>query len=61
MQEPVFKGAAPFFVADALTVAGLLVFPAIVLFLPILNLSMGILIFGVFPERIPLTAVGPTG
>ena len=37
--QDVFKGAAPFFVADALTVAGLLVFPAIVLFLP--NLLLG--------------------
>jgi len=30
----VFRGAAPFFVADALTVAGLIAFPAIVLYLP---------------------------
>ena len=37
--QDVFKGAAPFFIADALTVAGLVVFPAIVLFLP--NLLLG--------------------
>ena len=37
--QDVFKGATPFFVADALTIAGLLVFPAIVLFLP--NLLLG--------------------
>ena len=37
--QDVFKGAAPFFVADALTVAGLLAFPAIVLYLP--NLLLG--------------------
>ena len=37
--QDVFKGAAPFFVADALTVAGLLSFPAIVLYLP--NLLLG--------------------
>ncbi len=32
--QDVFKGVAPFFVADALTIAGLIAFPAIVLFLP---------------------------
>ena len=37
--QDVFKGAAPFFVADALTIAGLLSFPAIVLYLP--NLLLG--------------------
>ena len=37
--QDVFKGAAPFFVADALTVAGLIAFPAIVLYLP--NLLLG--------------------
>lgn len=30
----VFRGAAPFFLADALTIAGLIAFPQIVLFLP---------------------------
>ena len=30
----VFRGAAPFFVADALTIAGLIAFPQIVLYLP---------------------------
>ena len=37
--EDVFRGAAPFFVADALTIAGLVAFPAIVLYLP--NLLLG--------------------
>ena len=37
--QDVFKGAAPFFVADALTIAGLIMFPAIVLTLP--NLLLG--------------------
>ena len=37
--QDVFKGAAPFFVADALTIAGLIAFPAIVLYLP--NLLLG--------------------
>ena len=37
--QDVFKGAAPFFVADALTVAGLILFPSIVLTLP--NLLLG--------------------
>ncbi|MBY6049736.1 TRAP transporter large permease [Vannielia litorea] len=32
--QDVFRGAAPFFVADALTIAGLVAFPAIVLYLP---------------------------
>ena len=32
--QDVFKGASPFFVADALTIAGLLAFPGIVLYLP---------------------------
>jgi len=32
--QDVFKGVAPFFVADALTIAGLVAFPAIVLWLP---------------------------
>ena len=32
--QDVFRGAAPFFVADALTIAGLIAFPAIVLWLP---------------------------
>ncbi|MEL7542279.1 MAG: TRAP transporter large permease [Pseudomonadota bacterium] len=32
--QDVFKGAAPFFVADALTIAGLIAFPWIVLWLP---------------------------
>ena len=35
----VFKGTAPFFVADALTIAGLLMFPSIVLHLPSLLLG----------------------
>ena len=37
--QDVFKGAAPFFVADALTIAGLIAFPAIVLYLPSLLLG----------------------
>ncbi|MBX2855606.1 MAG: TRAP transporter large permease [Rhodobacteraceae bacterium] len=32
--QEVFKGAAPFFVADAITIAGLIALPGIVLFLP---------------------------
>ncbi len=32
--QDVFRGAAPFFIADALTIAGLIAFPAIVLWLP---------------------------
>ncbi|MEL6125233.1 MAG: TRAP transporter large permease [Pseudomonadota bacterium] len=32
--QDVFRGASPFFVADALTIAGLIAFPGIVLFLP---------------------------
>lgn len=37
--QDVFRGAAPFFVADALTIIGLLAFPAIVLYLPRLLLG----------------------
>ncbi|MCP1199215.1 TRAP transporter large permease [Notoacmeibacter sp. MSK16QG-6] len=37
--QDVFKGASPFFIADALTIATLLAFPAIVLWLP--RLAMG--------------------
>ncbi len=37
--QDVFKGVSPFFVADALTIAGLIAFPAIVMFLP--NLLLG--------------------
>jgi len=37
--QDVFRGAAPFFVADALTIAGLIAFPGIVLYLP--NLLLG--------------------
>ncbi|OXT02336.1 C4-dicarboxylate ABC transporter permease [Notoacmeibacter marinus] len=37
--QDVFRGASPFFVADALTIATLLAFPAIVLWLP--RLAMG--------------------
>ncbi len=37
--QDVFKGVSPFFVADALTIAGLIAFPSIVLFLP--NLLLG--------------------
>ena len=32
--QDVFRGASPFFVADALTIAALIAFPGIVLFLP---------------------------
>jgi len=32
--QDVFKGASPFFIADALTIAGLVAFPQIVLYLP---------------------------
>ena len=32
--QDVFRGASPFFVADALTIAGLIAFPSIVLYLP---------------------------
>ena len=38
--QDVFRGASPFFVADALTIAGLIVFPSIVLYLP--NLLLGV-------------------
>ncbi|MEQ3624677.1 MAG: TRAP transporter large permease [Celeribacter sp.] len=40
--QDVFRGTAPFFVADALTIAGLIAFPAIVLYLPgqVLNLGL---------------------
>ncbi len=38
--QDVFKGVAPFFIADALTIAGLIAFPAIVLYLP--GLLLGI-------------------
>lgn len=37
--QDVFKGASPFFVADALTIAGLIAFPAITLYLPRLLLG----------------------
>ncbi|MCY3879300.1 MAG: TRAP transporter large permease [Rhodobacteraceae bacterium] len=37
--QDVFKGVAPFFIADALTIAGLVLFPGIVLYLP--NLLLG--------------------
>ena len=37
--QDVFKGSAPFFIADALTIAGLIAFPQIVLFLPNLLLN----------------------
>lgn len=37
--QDVFKGASPFFVADALTIAGLIAFPVIVLYLPRLLLG----------------------
>jgi len=37
--QDVFKGASPFFVADALTIAGLIAFPAITLYLPQLLLG----------------------
>ena len=32
--QDVFRGASPFFIADALTIAGLIAFPSIVLYLP---------------------------
>ena len=32
--EQVFRGVAPFFIADAITIAGLIAFPWIVLWLP---------------------------
>lgn len=38
--QDVFRGAAPFFVADALTIAGLVAFPGIVLYLPGLLLNL---------------------
>ncbi|SIO30004.1 TRAP transporter large permease [Vannielia litorea] len=38
--QDVFRGASPFFVADALTIAGLVAFPAIVLYLPGLLLGL---------------------
>ncbi len=37
--QDVFRGAAPFFVADAVTIAGLVAFPGIVLYLPRLLLG----------------------
>lgn len=37
--QDVFKGVTPFFIADALTIAGLVLFPGIVLYLPNLLLS----------------------
>jgi tripartite ATP-independent transporter DctM subunit len=37
--QDVFRGSAPFFIADALTIAGLIAFPQIVLFLPNLLLT----------------------
>ncbi|MEL6965276.1 MAG: TRAP transporter large permease, partial [Pseudomonadota bacterium] len=37
----VFRGAAPFFVADALTIAGLITFPSIVLYLPSILIGVG--------------------
>jgi len=37
--QDVFRGASPFFVADAITIAGLIAFPGIVLFLPRLLLG----------------------
>ena len=37
--QDVFKGASPFFIADALTIAGLIAFPGIVLYLPNLLLT----------------------
>lgn len=37
--QDVFRGASPFFVADALTIAGLIAFPGIVLYLPRLLLG----------------------
>lgn len=38
--QDVFRGASPFFLADALTIAGLIAFPAIVLYLPELLLGI---------------------
>lgn len=38
--QDVFRGVSPFFVADALTIAGLIAFPGIVLYLPSLLLSV---------------------
>ena len=38
--QDVFRGVAPFFVADALTIAGLIAFPQIVLYLPGLLLGL---------------------
>lgn len=38
--QDVFRGAVPFFVADALTIAGLIAFPMIVLYLPSLMLGL---------------------
>ncbi len=38
--QDVFKGASPFFLADALTIAGLIAFPGIVLWLPSLLLGL---------------------
>jgi TRAP-type C4-dicarboxylate transport system permease large subunit len=38
--QDVFRGASPFFVADALTIAGLIAFPGIVLYLPSLLLGI---------------------
>lgn len=38
--QDVFRGASPFFVADALTIAGLIAFPQIVLYLPSLLLDL---------------------
>jgi TRAP-type C4-dicarboxylate transport system permease large subunit len=32
--QDVFKGVTPFFIADAFTIAGLIAFPSIVLWLP---------------------------
>ncbi len=37
--QDVFRGVSPFFIADALTIAGLIAFPSIVMFLP--NLLLG--------------------
>ncbi|MFQ5439803.1 MAG: TRAP transporter large permease subunit, partial [Paracoccaceae bacterium] len=37
--QDVFRGASPFFVADALTIAGLVAYPGIVLYLPSLLLG----------------------
>jgi len=37
--QDVFKGVAPFFIADALTIAGLVLFPGIVIYLPSLLLG----------------------